>query len=199
MKRLLQLGFVLGLAGTLAAAYFAPWYEYQRYRSVSSVVANGGRVEQFLIRLPADRIGAPIAVAGMHTAELPGTRIEHFRLRDIDGNVIGLAARHELNREGTVETAWLLTIPSRGSIVLASHAGIAPIEAALAARNLAAGQSLDPERSIDNGPPAKSVSASGEFAGIEFDLVESWILTGLDDDGQLRGTLRLNTTGRRSS
>ena len=92
MKRMLQLGFVLGLGGALAAAWFMPWFEYQRYYSATSVLPNGGRVEQFMVRLPADRIAAPIRVG----ASPAGVRLEHFKLRDAEGNVIGLVARHEV-------------------------------------------------------------------------------------------------------
>lgn len=197
MKRLLQLGFVLGLAGTLALAWFAPIFEYTRYRSATSVVANGGRVEQFLVHLPVDRIESP---ADTELAAEAGVRLRHYKLRDAEGNVIGLAVRHELETGDATETAWLLTIPSRGAIALAANgSGEAMIEAEIAARGLAAGQSIDQPLSIDSRQPARSVSATGEFAGIDFELVETWIVTGLDDDGGVRGTLRLNTVGRRST
>jgi len=191
MKRLLQLGFILGLAGTLAAAYFTPWVEYERYRSAASVVANGGRVEQFLVRLPADRIGQPIAADST-------TRLEHFKLRDAEGNVIGIAARHAVAREDGEATAWLLSIPSRGTIALAG-AGAGSIETALAGRQLAAGADMNPELSVDLTPAAASITATGEFSGIDFELVETWIVTGLEDDGQVRGTLQLNTIGKRAT
>jgi hypothetical protein len=197
MKRLLQLGFVLGLAGALAAAYFAPWIGYTRYRAATSVVANGGRVELFMVRLPADRIGDPITTTA-DNASAP--RLEHFKLRDADGNVIGIAARHELSLADTAETAWLLTIPSRGTIALAASSPQAgSIDSVLAASGLVAGQSAERELSIDLVAPAHSVTATGEFAGISFDLIETWVVTGLDAKGQVRGTLRLNTVGRQST
>jgi hypothetical protein len=197
MKRLLQLGFVLGLAGTLALAWFAPIFEYTRYRSATSVVANGGRVEQFLVHLPVDRIEASV---GAEASAESGIRLRHYKLRDAEGNVIGLAVRHELRTGDATETAWLLTIPSRGAIALAaSGSGEAMIEVEVAARGLAAGQSIDQPLSIDSSQPARSVSATGEFSGMDFELVETWVVTGLDDDGGVRGTLRLNTIGRRST
>ena len=197
MKRLLQLGFILGLAGTFALAWFAPIFEYTRYRSATSVVANGGRVEQFLVHLPVDRIESP---AGAEVARDTGLRLSHYKLRDAEGNVIGLAARHELQTGATAQTAWLLTIPSRGAIALAaSGPGEGAIETEVAARGLTAGQSIDQPLSIDSSQPARSVSATGEFSGIDFELVETWVVTGLDEDGGIRGTLRLNTIGRRST
>lgn len=194
MKRMLQLGFVLGLAGALAAAYFTPWFEYQRYYSAASVLPNGGRVEQFMVRLPADRIAAPIVAA----APPAGARLEHFKLRDAEGNIIGLVARHEVARDDAIETAWLLTIPSRGSIALAARSAANPVDSVLAAGELAPGALLETELAIDNSPAAKSVTATGEFANIDFELVETWVVTGVDETGHVRGTLHLNTTGRRS-
>lgn len=198
MKRLLQLGFVLGLIGTIAAAYFAPWFDYPRYPSVTSVVANGGRMEQFMVRLPADRIGPPIDAPAGAGGTAP--HLEHYKLRDADGNVIGIAVRHAVELADGEETAWLLTIPSRGSIALAARSPRgSSIDSILATRGLSPGQSVEPGLSIDLGTPAKSVTATGEFDGIDFELVETWLVTGVGEDGQIRGTLRLNTVGRRPS
>lgn len=198
MKRLLQLGFFLGFAGTIAAAYFAPWFEYTRYRSAAQVVANGGRIEQFMVRLPADRIDSGTQNAASTPDGTP-TQISHFKLRDADGNVIGVAARHEVDVAGGNETAWLLTIPSRGTMVLASAAPRSTsISEVLADRGLVPGRSLERELSVDFGGPSRSVATTGEFSGIDFELVETWVVSGLDEDGVVRGTLRLNTVGRQS-
>jgi hypothetical protein len=194
MKRLLQLGFVIGLVGTIAAAYFVPWVEYTRYLSKTSVVANGGRVEQFMVRLPADRIEPSAA------ENASGTRLSHFKLRDAEGNVIGLAAKHEITIAGALETAWLLTIPSRGTIALAGTAPVSgSIESIVTAQGLEAGQSLEQGLSIELANPATSVSSTGEFAGIAFELGETWVVTGRDENGRIRGTVQLNTVGRRST
>jgi hypothetical protein len=194
MKRLLQVGFVLGLLGTIAVAYAFPWFEYERYLSKTSVVANGGRVEQFVAHLPADQIESTIE------GESPGQRLSHFKLRDADGNVIGLAAKHELTIDGARETAWLLTIPSRGTIALAAWSpALDTVESIVAERGLAPGQNVDPGLSIDPGAPAQSVVTTGEFEGISFELVETWQVTGLDEDGRIRGTLQLNTIGTQST
>jgi hypothetical protein len=196
MKRLLQLGFLLGLGGTIAAAYFAPWFEYTRYRSAASVVTNGGRVEQFMVRLPADRVDSAPGAENPG----PGIVLQHFKLRDTDGNVIGIVARHELATTGGSETSWLMTIPSRGSIALAAAgSGSRFVESAVAANGVLPGQSIDQPLSIDFEAPAASVTATGEFSGIDFEMVETWVVSGVDDDGQLRGTLLFNTVGRRAS
>jgi hypothetical protein len=191
MKRLLQLGFVLGLFGTLAAAYFAPWFEYPRYRSAATVVPNGGRLEQFEVRLPADRIGLAVP------SDSDQGSLEHFKLRDAEGNVIGLAARHSLPLGDSTAISWLLTIPSRGSIAFASSAPPGEsIETQLEVRGVAVGGGVEPALSIDVGTPARSVATTGEFAEINFELVETWVVSGLADNGDIRGTLRLSTLGR---
>jgi hypothetical protein len=200
MKRLLQLGFILGLGGTIAAAWFAPFFEFARYRSITSVVNNGGRVEQFIVRLPADRIEAtPDASRAWSTAE-SAARLDHFKLRDSEGNVIGLAARHALAIGDAEETAWLLTLPSRGTIALASTSPRSgSIDSVVAALGMTKGESIESPHSIDAGSPATSISATGEFEGIEFELMETWVVTGVDADGRIRGTLHLNTVGMQST
>ena len=193
MKRLLQLGFILGLFGTLAGAYFAPWFEFPRFRSAATVVPNGGRLEQFEVRLPADRIGAAVAV----TSDPESGSLEHFKLRDVEGNVIGLAARHSLPLVGGRAVSWLLTIPSRGTIAFAASAPTSEsLDSVIAASGLVAGASSEPEISIDVGTPANSVATTGEFARIDFELVETWVIAGLEADGGIRGTLRLSTVGK---
>lgn len=195
MRRLLQLGFVLGLLGTLAAAYWFPWFDYTRYRSATGVVTNGGRVEQFIVRLPADQIDSGVE-AGIN----PDAELRHFKLRDVEGNVIGIAARHVLSIDGTDQTAWVLTIPSRGAVALAaSSPDTGGIEAILAANGLRRGQTMDQPVSVDNGFAATSVATTGEFANIEMELVETWVVTGIDDDGRIQGTLQLNTVGRQAT
>lgn len=193
MKRLLQLGFILGLLGTLAGAYFAPWFEFPRYRSAATVIQNGGRLEQFEVRLPADRIGAGVALP----SEPGSANLEHFKLRDVEGNVIGLAARHSLPLADGTAISWLLTIPSRGTIAFTASAPASEsIEGRIAASGLVAGSRSEPEISIDLGSPASSVATTGEFAKIDFELVETWIIAGLENDGAIRGTLRFSTVGR---
>ena len=191
MKRLLQLGFLLGLVGTLTAAYFAPWFEYPRLRSATTVAPNGGRLEQFEVRLPVDRIGAGLEVPSQPDAG----GLEHFKLRDTQGNVIGIAARHSLAVADGLATAWLLTIPSRGTIAFAASPG-GSLESELQSRGLAPGQSSEPELSLDLGMPAKSVATTGEFADLDLELVETWLVSGRETDGSVRGTLRLSTVGQ---
>jgi hypothetical protein len=209
MKRLLQLGFLVGLAGMLAAAYFVPWVGYARFPSEARVIANGGRGEQFVIRLPIDRIHAaasealwtPAYTRNLQLLESEGaapSRVEHYRLRDINGNVLGLAVRHVTQRESEPLTSWLLVVPSRGSVVFSGNVDPLPaFEAALAANGWQPGTEFTQALEFDIGLAGVSVEATGEFDDIDFQLVESWSLSSVGADGELRGTITLSTIGQR--
>jgi len=209
MKRLLQLGFVIGFAAAAAAAYFLPWISYQRYPSATTAVMNGGRGERFVIRLPNDRIDAATnlasAVGPLHQPYAPeagldgvaATASEHFKLRDIDGNVIGIATRHLTSDAEGTSTAWLLTLPARGSIAFGGRTGpMDRIESALASAGFTPGQPFAGEFSVPTAAGMSSVHSSREFDGIAFNLDVTWFVTGVDDEGQLRGTIELATVGR---
>ena len=131
MKAAILLGFVLGFGGVLAGSHFFPWVIHSRLPSQTSVVANGGRAEQFLIRLPVDRIGSAGATAGLRGSPMFANMalpenlakepllVEHFKVRDSVGNVIGLAARHwSVDGDGDAGSAWVVLIPSRGAMLL---------------------------------------------------------------------------------
>src|SRR5215831_18422136 len=122
MKITFLLAIFLGFVGVLAAGHFVPWGAHVRLASQTRVIANGGRAEQFVIRLPADRI----EVAGAKAAGLRATSgtsalppqltaepllVEQFKIRDTAGNVIGLAARHWSADAHASGTAWSLMIP----------------------------------------------------------------------------------------
>ena len=64
MRALFLLSLLVGFGGTLVAAHWVPWVGHQRLAAQTSVVLNGGRAEQFMIRLPADRIAATDGKAG---------------------------------------------------------------------------------------------------------------------------------------
>ena len=213
MKRLLQLGIVLGFAGVLAGAYYFPWVSYARFPSAASVIANGGRGEQFLVRLPADRIQAagsdvagpragsyPAGAALLSTEGAATSRVEHFKLRDTTGNVLGVATRHWTVVDGVPVTAWMLNLPSRGSLVF-SGAGEAPdeIESRLRRAGWSPGTAFAGNLTVDVGGVSRSVAATGEFADIGFQLVETWTVAGVDADGDISGTIELNTIGTRGS
>jgi len=167
-----------------------------------------------VIRLPADRIHAlGSATAGLRSrgfpapATIPGEDatalplLEHFKVRDSAGNVIGIAARHWTATPSGPRTSWTLTIPSRGSLVLAAP-GEAPgvVDAALTDRGYTSGSPWSGELSlamVGDGATAESVVGSREFAGLDVAYTETWNITGIGESGEIRGTIELDTVSRR--
>lgn len=136
MKRLFVVAFVAGLLAVALAATLWPLPGHLRYRSIISVPADGGRLEEFVIHWPEDRIARPAERAGSLPAaaavgatvleDSAGRRVsaELFRLRDTEDNVIGVAGRlagtgGAIADQGRSATNWLLVIPSRGALFLA--------------------------------------------------------------------------------
>jgi hypothetical protein len=210
MKVLFGIAVFLGLAGTLAAGHFVPGLEHTRVPSVTSVVANGGRSEQFVIRLPADRLAATDGdVGGLRAQRSDGAMllpakliaepvlVEHFKIRDSNGNVIGVAARHWNGGAGGATTSWALLIPARGSMAFSAPGesrGV--LEAALRERGYAAGRAWtgDVELMVTRlDAPGVLTAGSQEFAGLNGAYLETWTVAGVGEDGELRGTIALDT------
>jgi len=211
MKIVFLLTLLAGFAGTLAGAHFAPWLPQARLPSHTSVVANGGRAEQFLIRLPADRIAATDGEAGGLRAKGAGAMmlpaqflaepllVEHFKVRDSSGSVIGVAARHWTGGSSPA-TTWSVLIPSRGAFVL-SGPGEArgALEGALRGAGYSAGKSWDGTVAlpmVKDGAGAVTVG-SGEFAGLAGSYTETWTVAAVDEDGKVAGTIELDTVTSR--
>jgi hypothetical protein len=207
MKAFFLLAIAAGFAGTLAGAHYLPWAAHARLPSQTSVIANGGRAEQFVVRLPVDRIAATDGrTGGLRAAQSQGVMqlpaqfidtpllVEHFKVRDSEGNVIGVAARHWTEGADGPSAGWALLIPSRGSLVMRSP-GEAQGALDMALRQAGytgAGWSGDVRLSL-GGPWVSSMTGSGEFAGLTGSYRETWNITGVDETGELRGTISLDT------
>jgi hypothetical protein len=209
MKTVFGFAVVLGFGGTLAAAHFVPWLSHARLPSLTTVIANGGRSEQFLIRLPADRIAATDATAGgvrSGTGEsamvLPAKfvaeplLVEHFKVRDAGGNVIGVAARHWSASASGATTTWSLLIPSRGAMILS-----APGEARGALESaIRSGSQRSPRSDVTvamTDEPGTLTAGTGEFAGLVGSYTETWTVAGVDEAGDLTATVEICTITRR--
>jgi len=213
MKIVFLLGLLVGFAGTLAGAHFAPLLAHTRLPSHTSVVANGGRAEHFVIRLPADRIAATDGEAGGLRAKGAGRAmllpaqfiaepllVEHFKVRDDAGSVIGVAARHWSGTGASAATTWSVLIPSRGAFVL-NGPGEArgALEAGLRTAGYSAGKAWDGQVAVpmmreDEGLVA---AGTGEFEGLAGTYTETWTIANVDEDGRVNGTIELGTVTSR--
>jgi hypothetical protein len=212
MRTLFLFAIVVGFGGTLAAAHFVPWVEHDRLPSQTSVVANGGRAEEFVIRLPADRIaatdgkaGGSRSVSGLGAMALPAQfvssqlLVEHFKVRDAAGQVVGIAARHWANDGRGPTTAWALLIPARGSLLLrAPGEASRALDAALQRAGYTPGSPWEGNVELALAPSSGGAVAggSGEFDGLVGTYTETWKLSGADASGELRGTIELDTVTR---
>lgn len=210
MRTAFIVGVLLGLAGMLAAARYVPWVSPPRLPSYTSVVANGGRAEEFVIRLPADRISAQGSEAvGLRGAEFPAgaalpealttepVLVEQFKVRDREGNVIGVAVRHWSQPGGEASAAWLVVIPSRGALLLTAEGEPpAAVDAAISAVGYQTGRAWSGDASIEaarGDAGGRVAGGSGEFNALEGRYSETWTVTGVGESGELKGTIELRT------
>ena len=207
MKAAFLLGFLLGLGGLLGAAAY-PWIDHERVPSRTNVVANGGRTESFVIRLPLDRI----LVRGELAAGLrhPGTKpngpvlaggpvlAEHFKFRNAAGEVIGVASRHVVEANGRHQASWVLNFPSRGAAWFSGAADPDAPQRALQAAGYTEGETFGGDLRLEFGDgdedrSGELVAGRQEFANLAGQYLESWQITGVSAEGELRGTIRLDT------
>jgi hypothetical protein len=215
MRTFFFLAIFAGFGGTLAGAHFVPWLKHARLPSHTSVVANGGRAEQFVIRLPADRIAATDAEAGgLRAARASGAMlmpakfvaepllVEHFKVRDAGGSVVGVAARHWNAGSASPSTTWSVLVPSRGVLVLSAPGETrGALETALRPGGYSAGQAWTGNVAVammPRGAAGVVLSGAGEFEGLTGSYTESWNVTGVDEDGRVSGTIELSTVTSRA-
>lgn len=125
MLKTLILGFLLGLVGTVAAAYYVPVVDQYRESSVITVSPNGGNTESFHITIPHDRImvGAPRQAEPLPSglrwpsdALFEGVRVELFKLRNAHDTVIGVASRMVADSDAIEDSVeWVVHLPARGT------------------------------------------------------------------------------------
>lgn len=141
MFKALVFGFLLGIVGTVAAAYYVPVVDQHRESSVISVAPNGGNSESFRINIPTDRVmvGAPRQAEplppGLHwpADELfDGVRVELFKVRNTADAVVGVASRMVADSDAIEDSVeWVLHLPARGTFY-----AVMPAQAADGARRV---------------------------------------------------------------
>lgn len=211
MKTVFLLAILLGFGGTLAGAHYLP-VTHTRLPSQTSVVANGGRAERFIVRLPTDRIAATDAAAGGLRATggamaVPAQfvasplLVEHFKVRDTAGIVIGIAARHWSESDRGLTTTWSVLIPSRGTLLLRSPGEArGAIDTALQSAGYSQGGAWTGDVAVTLTPKDETgtiAAGSGEFAALSGKYTETWTLTGVEA-GEMRGTIELSTVTNRA-
>ena len=222
MSRLFVGTFVAGLLLTGLAASFWPLPEHARYRSLTTVLPDGGRQEDFIIRWPDDRIrrngengtGLPAdAVTGAAVLEdSAGQRVsaEIFRVRDTDDNVIGVASRMAGTGGAIADTNrsvsnWLVVIPSRGAIFLSQPDAFDTTARQRDTLNGVIALSMMQSRALWNNTRERRITAAtpryagrilrgtSEFAGLSGSFSETWKLDGINPDGSTHGRIILST------
>jgi hypothetical protein len=222
MSRLFVSTFVAGLLLAGLAASFWPLPEHARYRSLTTVLPDGGRQEDFVIRWPDDRIrrstetgeGLPAdaAIGAAVLEDSAGQRVsaETFRVRDADDNVIGVAARlaatggaiADANRSAS---NWLVVIPGRGVLFLSQPDSFDTTARqrdtldgmiTLSAMQNPAFWNGRKEQRITAATPryaGRILRGTGEFAGLAGSFSETWKLDGLDPQAGAHGRIVLST------
>ena len=132
MLKTLIFGFLLGIVGTVAAAYYVPVVDQIRESSVISVSPNGGNTESFHIGIPTDRImiGAPRQAEPLPPGlrwpveeQFDAVRVELFKVRDAREAVIGVASRMVAQSDRIGDSVeWMLHLPARGTFYVAMPA-----------------------------------------------------------------------------
>jgi hypothetical protein len=210
MKVAFLVGFLLGLGGLLGAAAY-PWVDHERLPSRTGVVANGGRTEAFVIRLPLDRIlvrgdlPAGLRYPGPNPtgpdSGSPSLLAEHFKFRNAAGDVVGIASRHVVQSTNGATASWALMLPSRGAAWFAGAADPNAPQRILEAAGYQAGETFSGDLRLvfgDNAEGRSGVLVAGrqEFANLGGEYLESWQISGVSVEGEIRGTIRLDTVTR---
>lgn len=196
MKFSFLTGVFAGLLLIFAGAYLAPWGEHARLPSHTTVQANGGRLEQFVVRLPADRLaahGPGPGRASFPDAQDAALAADHFKLRDAEGNVIGVATRHSTATGAGPAAIWSVVIPSRGAFVLTGEATDAALRTSLERNGYRPGSAWNGDVRLQSGSDSGRLALGREeFETLQGTYTESWHVTGVDEAGELRGTVELN-------
>ena len=170
MLKTLIFGFLLGIVGTVAAAYYLPVVDQHRESSVISVAPNGGNTESFRINIPTDRImvGAPRQAEPVPPGlrwpadELfDGVRVELFKVRNTHDTVIGVASRMVADSDGIEDSVeWVLHLPARGTFYVA----------------------MPPEAGAGGSRVGALRAGTREFRPMQGKVAERWVPNTDDDD-----------------
>ncbi len=181
MIKTLIFGFLLGIVGTIAAAYYLPVVDQHRESSIIAVAPNGGNSESFYMDIPTDRI--MVGASGQAESLPPGLewpvgevfsglRAELFKIRNADETVIGVASRVvSESAEFGDSIEWVVHLPARGTFCI----------------------SMPPE-SVDGIHRVGTIRAgTREFGPMHGQVSERWVANTDDDEDALDGRIELVT------
>ncbi|MGI9309562.1 MAG: hypothetical protein ACR2P6_09880 [Gammaproteobacteria bacterium] len=198
MSRYFLTAYIIGIALSLLGAHYYPLPDHARFRSRIETLPNGGREENFEIRIPSDRLGIP-RYAGVAAFPQPAFAAESqdaitaelYRLRDSEGLVIGIASKitaTAADSSGRAQSVsdWTLTVPARGALLL--HQTNKP---GLRAWSTVGTQVLsDGPRDDKRG---EALKGTNEFSGLAGSYVESVQIDRVDKNGIAHGKIILST------
>lgn len=221
VARLFYLSVAGGVLLALLVAGLFPLPQSPRFRSAINVIPDGGREETFLIEWHQDRLrpvpaahAPPLALAG-GVVLAPGAdgavaaTAEVFRLRDVSGNVIGIASRTVSARGADIRAGsgsqWMLLLPGRGTLFLsqvnarditprAVAAGGELLPAVDAPATWSGGKQLAVTAGPAEGGAGRVEGGTEEFDGLQGSYRETWELyEETTASGRSRGRIRLVT------
>lgn len=118
------LGVIIGVATVWSGFYFYQPIDVTREKSVVKLVPNGINEEVFRINVPRDVVlndnpqnPTPVNLDWSSAAFLGDTQVNLFKVRDVNGRVVGVASRivnNDVSEESVSE--WLLHLPARGNL-----------------------------------------------------------------------------------
>ena len=202
----------------MAIGAVIPLPQHPRLRSLSSVLNNGGRQEDFLIRWPEDRLAVPVTtdrrliadggIVMLMGSSGPVVAAELFRVRDAAGTVVGIASRTTsvaTARDGRIAEGsdWIIFLPSRGSLYLSQANGLDVMPRARAgvagyapAQEAPGSWGSARRRVITSGPApdgrGRIVRGTDEFEGLTGTYEEAWE-AGDAGKGATSGRIMLST------
>ena len=181
MLKTFLIGILLGIVMAAGALYSFPAVDQFREVSIVSVAPNGGNSESFHINIPVDRVmvgatgkdsSVPLGLAWPTDDIFENVSTEVFKVRNVRGAVIGIAAR-TVAKEGTVDIAdWIIHLPARGSLFV--NMGSKPKVGRPRIGQLRAG--------------------SQEFDDLQGFVAESWVSDTSGEEGVQRGRIELLAT-----
>jgi len=170
------IGILLGIVMAAGALYSFPAVDQFREVSIVSVAPNGGNSESFHINIPVDRVmvGAtvPLGLTWPSDDIFENVSTEVFKVRNVRGAVIGVAAR-TVAKEGKVDiTDWIIHLPARGSLFV----------------------NMESQPKAGRPRIGQLRAGSQEFDDLEGFVSESWVSDTSTEEGVPRGRIELLAT-----